>query len=164
MQLSAEQQYALSQIGIPLWVRRNEQAQPTTSPDPEPVGLTAGDFSKSWAVVVEKSLTATELRLLRAILRSVDISYDSIAIVEKASATALSQFDKQQTIGLVLGNRVAQALDLQQDEQTGGQRLHNGMLMLVGQELQQLLAEPEKKAEMWQTLSQLQRLRASWND
>ncbi len=124
MQLSAEQQYALSQIGIPLWVRRNEQAQPATSADPEPVGLPAVDFSKSWAVVVEKPLTVTELRLLRAILRSVDISYDSIAIVEKASATALSLFDKQQTVGLVLGNRIAQALDLQQDEQTGGQRLH----------------------------------------
>src|SRR5690554_4388838 len=98
MRLSAEQQYALTQIGIPLWVRRNEEASPTTSQGSGPVDLTAIDFSKAWVVVVEQPLTNTELRLLRAMLRSVDISYDSIAIVEQTSTTALSLFDKNQTV------------------------------------------------------------------
>lgn len=160
MRLSAEQQYALTQIGIPLWVRRNKEVPPTASPSAEPVDFSGIDFSKPWVVVVEKSLTASEHGLLQAMLRSVDISYDSIAIVEQQSAAALALFDKNQTIGLVLGKQVAQALDLQKDERAAEKRLQNGMSMLVGQDLQQLLAEPEKKAGMWQTLLQLQHLKA----
>src|SRR5690554_3690126 len=160
MQLSAEQQFALAQMSIPLWVRRNEEAPRSVSADPARVELTDIDVTKPWAVITGRSLTTAELRLLRAMLSSIDISFDDVAIVDKQPAEVLSLFAVNHTIGLILGRQVAEPLDLQADTASGCQRLHNGMRVLVGQDLQQLFAKPEQKAEMWQMLLQLQRLKA----
>lgn len=160
MQLSVAQQYALTQMGIPVWVERNEvnlnsNEQPAVADD-----LSHIDFTKPWAVITGKALSIAESRLLRAMFKSIDIQLDDVVFIEQQPTIAVIQSFAAHTIVLILDRKIAETLSLQPHSTLDCQQFNNGIPALAGDSLQQLLAEPERKAIMWQTLMKLRNLKA----
>lgn len=160
MQLSVAQQYALTQMGIPVWVERNEvnlnsNDQPAVADD-----LSHIDFTKPWAVITGKALSIAESRLLRAMFKSIDIQLDDVVFIEQQPTIAVIQSFAAHTIVLILDRKIAETLSLQPHSTLDCQQFNNGIPALAGDSLQQLLAEPERKAIMWQTLMKLRNLKA----
>lgn len=160
MQLSTAQQFALAQMGIPVWVQR-EEVIATREEDLICVeDFSHIDFTKNWVVITSNALSAAESRLLRAMLYSVDIQLGEVAIIEQQLTAALSQFSAANTVVLILGEIVSEPLKLQPHNSLACQQFNTGIPVLVGDSLQQLLAEPERKSAMWQTLLQWRNLKA----
>jgi hypothetical protein len=160
MQLSVAQQYALTQMGIPVWVERNEvnlnsNEQPAVADD-----LSHIDFTKPWTVITGKALSIAESRLLRAMFKSIDIQLNDVAFIEQQPTIAVIQSFAAHTIVLILDRKIGETLSLQPHSTLACQQFNNGTLALAGDSLQQLLAEPERKATMWQTLMKLRNLKA----
>lgn len=159
MNLSAEQYFALGQIGIPVWTQRREINLDTKLAS-EPETFSHIDYTKPWLVLIDKPLSAAEKRLLRAIFASIDTQFEKLQVVEQQHTQILMGFSVNKTVALVLGEYLASKLNLQPNISLACQQFDSGLLTVVGPSLQQLLTQPERKAKMWQTIVQLRNLKA----
>lgn len=160
MRLSAEQYFALDQMGIPVWVQRQDDAFKSDLTISESEIVNHIDYTNSWLVISENALTGMENRLLRAIFGSIGISLDDVTVVEQQHANVLKMFSADETVALVLGAELAAKLNVKPHDTLACQQLENNMQTLVGPSLRTLLEQPLLKFEMWQTIQKLRNLRA----
>lgn len=159
MRLSAEQYFALDQMGIPVWVKRPDKSVQATETLMESSDFEQVDVTKSWLVITENALSVAENRLLRAVFASINVQLDDVAVLEPQHLKALERCSAD-TIVLVLGERLSQKLNLTAHDSLSCQQLENKLLALVAPSLQQLLEQPQRKFDMWQTIIQLRNLKA----
>jgi len=164
MRLSAEQYFALEQMGIPVWVQRQDDVVKSDLTTLESEVVNHIDYTNSWLVITEKALTAVENRLLRAIFGSIGISLDDVTVMDKQHLNVLKMFSADKTVALVLGSEFAAKLNVKPHETLSCQQLENNLQTLVGPSLRTLLEQPLLKFEMWQTIQQLRNLRAYPSD
>ncbi|MDO8825617.1 DNA polymerase III subunit psi [Methylophaga sp.] len=165
MSLSAHQYFVLDQMGIPVWVPRDEDDAVTTADfSSETSDFNQFDFAKPWLVITENQLSVAESRLLRAIFGSINILLSDVAVLEKQHLNVLTEFAADKTVALVLGEELSQKLNLKSHSSLSCQQLDNDLLTMVSPSLQTLLEQPQRKAEMWQSILQLRNLRAYLSD
>lgn len=164
MRLSAEQYFVLDQMGIPVWVQRQDDAVKSDLTTSESEIVNHIDYTNSWLVIAQKTLSAVENRLLRAIFGSIGISLDDVTVMDKQHLNVLNMFSADKTVALVLGTELAAKLNVKPHETLSCQQLENNLQTLVGPSLQTLLEQPLLKFEMWQTIQQLRNLRAYPSD
>lgn len=164
MRLSAEQYFALEQMGIPVWVQRQDDVVKSDLTTLESEVVNHIDYTNSWLVITEKALTAVENRLLRAIFGSIGISLDDVTVMDKQHLNVIKMFSADKTVALVLGSEFAAKLNVKPHETLSCQQLENNLQTLVGPSLRTLLEQPLLKFEMWQTIQQLRNLRAYPSD
>ncbi|MBL1458232.1 MAG: DNA polymerase III subunit psi [Methylophaga sp.] len=160
MRLSAEQYFALDQMGIPVWEQRQDDAVKSDFNISETEIVNHIDYTNSWLVISEYALTAMENRLLRAIFGSIGISLDDVTVMDKQHLNVLKTFSADKTVALVLGTELAAKLNVKPHETLACQQLENNLQTLVGPSLGTLLDRPLLKFEMWQTIRKLRNLRA----
>jgi len=110
MSLSAEQYFALEQMGIPVWVQRQDDAVQPDLTTSESEIVNHLDYTNSWLVISENALTPVENRLLRAIFVSIGISLDDVTVMDKQYVNVLKMFSADKTVALVLGSELAAKL------------------------------------------------------
>lgn len=164
MRLSAEQYSALDQMGIPVWVQRQDDTVKSDLATSESEIVNHIDYTNSWLVISENALTALENRLLRSIFGSIGINLDHVTVMDKQHLNVLKMFSADTTIALVLGTDLAAKLNVKPHETLSCQQLENNLQTLVGPSLQTLLEQPLLKVEMWQTIQKLRNLRAYPSD
>jgi len=164
MRLSAEQYFALEQMGIPVWVQRQDDVVKSDLTTLESEVVNHIDYTNSWLVITEKALTAVENRLLRALFGSIGISLDDVTVMDKQHLNVLKMFSADKTVALVLGSELVAKLNVKPHETLSCQQLENNLQTLVGPSLRTLLEQPLLKFEMWQTIQQLRNLRAYLSD
>lgn len=165
MSLSAQQYFVLDQMGIPVWVPRDDDDAVTTAEfSSETSDFSQFDFAKPWLVITENQLSLVENRLLRAIFGSINVQLSDVAVLEKQHLNVLTGFSADKTVALVLGEELLQKLNLKAHGSLPCQQLDNDLLTMVSPSLQKLLKQPQRKAEMWQSILQLRNLRAYLSD
>jgi len=164
MNLSAEQFFALEQMGIPVWISRQEGSVNSAEQITKINDFSHIDFTKSWLVIAETAPSAAETRLLRAIFGSINIKLDEVAVLEPLQLKALESFSADSTFALVLGEGLSKKFSLQPHTLLPCQLLENKLLALTGPGLQQLMQQPQRKSELWQIIIQLRNLKAAHLD
>ncbi|HBX59306.1 MAG TPA: hypothetical protein DEG65_03525 [Methylophaga sp.] len=164
MSLSAEQYFALEQMGIPVWVQRQDDAVQPDLTTSESEIVNHLDYTNSWLVISENALTPVENRLLRAIFVSIGISLDDVTVMDKQYVNVLKMFSADKTVALVLGSELAAKLNVKPHEALSCQQLENNLQTLVGPSLRTMLEQPLLKFEMWQTIQRLRNLIAYPSD
>lgn len=160
MTLSEQQKFALDQMGIPIWVLRHEQTiENLPEPLPQSDETQSVDFSKAWLIITEKSLTMSEMRLLRAIFASIQIEFEEIALLQYQDDLALRGFSAETSIALILGEALSKRMALKPHVEEDCLQFDNTLPALVSPSMRELLEQPHRKAEMWQIIQHLRNLK-----
>lgn len=164
MSLSAQQYFVLDQMGIPVWITRQQSAPNSVEQTADARDYRQIDYDKPWLVITDNPLSKVESRLLRAIFSSIDVPLSDIEVIENSYLNVLGGFSADKTVALILGEDMSQKLNLKPYNSFTCQIRENDVLTLVGLSLQVLLEQPQRKVEMWQTILQLRNLRAQLSD
>lgn len=146
----------LTEMGIPVWELRSQDAgSELTSTNVEFIeSLPAVDCL---IVIAEQDRHDEAIRLLHAMLFSIDITLDNSAIVSADQLEQLSTSHTQHKVLIAFGERLVPA-DL--NSQTNGQEhayseTDSKLKIIVSTSLTVLLSSPAKKALVWQDLQLL---------
>ncbi len=150
MELTSRQLSSLNEMGIPVWrLRSNAQ---------EPEVVTASEQASeqllrcTWIILVNKEHSEQAQRLLYAMLSAIAVSPEQVALISSEQLPQLQSVDAKQKVLLVLSDEITdlseQAISRGEIHQT--QTIQINTVCSFG--LNELLAEPEKKAEAWQDL------------
>jgi len=164
MQLSAAQQFALNEMGIPVWVQRQDDVSISAALSGDNDIVSQLDFQKNWLVIADESVTTAEKRLLKAIFASIDVGLGDVLVINPQQATLLAKCSADKTVVLVLGEQWSRKLNVQPHNSLSCQQIGHGLLTLTGPCLRDLLDQPQRKFEMWQVVLKLRNLRAAHLD
>lgn len=159
MLLEPRQLSTLNEMGIPVWELRSQQSE-NISPVVEitSVELDKDLLQRDWLILVDQySINEQEQRLLYAMLLSIGLSQQHIAVVAAEQLLQLQQVPAKQKLLFAFGRKNAQLLlgeKTSLDESRGKvhQALPSEFTTVVSFSLKELLEFPERKVLAWQDL------------
>ena len=150
MELNSRQLSSLNEMGIPVWKLRSQVSNDAVSDNV----ITSQEPSEqllrcTWIVLVDKNHHEQSQRLLHAMLSSMAVSPEQVALISAEQLPQLQHIEAQGKVLLVLGDKVSeQVLSRGEIHQTQAISVNT----VLSFSLDELLAQPEKKAEAWHDL------------
>lgn len=152
MDLTPRQLSSLDEMGIPVWVLRSKIASEASSA--ADAVITSQKPSEqllrcTWVVLVDKNHHEQAQRLLHAMLSSIAVIPEQVSLISSEQLPQLQQIEVQGKVLLVLGDDLLErTLNRGVIHQTQSVEINT----VLSFSLDELLAQPEKKAEVWQDL------------
>ena len=150
MELNSRQLSSLNEMGIPVWKLRSQVSNDVivdtviASQEPSEQLLRC-----TWVVMVDKNHHEQAQKLLHAMLSSIAVSPDQVSLISFEQLPQLQHIEGQGKVLLVLGEEISDpALSRGAIHQTQAISINT----VLSFSLDELLAEPEKKAEAWHDL------------
>lgn len=150
MELNSRQLSSLNEMGIPVWKLRpqvsNDVIVDTVIASQEPSEQL---LRCTWIILVDKNHHEQAQQLLHAMLSSIAVSPEQVALISSEQLPQLQHIEAQQKVLLVLGDDMS------------GQTLNRGVIYqtqdiqintVLSFSLNELLVNPEKKAIAWQDM------------
>jgi len=157
MQLNAQQLTVLAEMGIPIWQLRTTDPVLEQHVEDQDVSseIAAEVLTKNWLVLVDDvNDNSAKRSLLDNMLKAIKVAPDNVAIVTTKQYQQLEQIPSLRRVLLVLGDKAAElVLGSQQSlEQYRGSIQQAHIDAVISFDLDDLLANPQKKALAWQDL------------
>jgi len=156
MELTPGQLSSLNEMGIPVWEFRSTIAEGTTAVVDEVTGQQPSEqlLNCDWVVMIDDQNYGEQAqRLLHAMLLSIGIEEQQLAIIDAKQLTQLQNIPTQRKVLIVLGCDIAKEL-LGESVVRGlvHKTLDSHISTVVSFALDDLLENPQNKADAWQDL------------